>query len=145
MTLLEQTADVVKQWGPERADDRKQCLSLLEQAVNHMDAAITEWDNLQQEAPETGNAFTAILSIGTERSKKLFQIHQEQKELGEQLTALTGIAFKDTMGIADEIDIVQAYGQLNKDETVVDRAQTAIETMKKRKQRIAQTIAQLRE
>lgn len=145
MSLLEQTVERVKQWGSDRADDRKQCIALLQQIARNMDSAIAVWEALQQEAPETRNAFTAILAIGPERAKKLYQIYQDQKDVSGELTALSGVKFRDTLGIMDEIDTVQAYGQLKPDETVVDRAAAAIATMKNRRQRVKQAIESLRQ
>jgi len=143
MSLLEQAVEVVKQWGPQRDDERKQCLALLQQLSENMGAAIKIWEELQHEAPVSDNKFTVLLSIGAERSKALYRIYQDQKDAGGQLSSLTGISLRDTLDLSDEIDVVQAYGQLKPDETIAQKAQTAIATMKERQHHIDKAIASL--
>ena len=143
MSLLEQTVEVVKQWGPQRGDERKQCLALLQQLTDNMGAAIKIWQELQNEAPVSDNKFTVLLSIGAERSKALYRIYQDQRDAGGQLSSLTGTPLRDTLGLSDEIDVVQAYGQLKADETIADKAQAAIATMKERQKHIDAAIARL--
>lgn len=143
MSLLEQTVEVVGQWGADRAEDRKQCIALLEKVAQNMDAAIQVWEDILKDKPESDNKFTTILTIGPERSKQLYRIYLQEKELGAQLTEMTSVVFKDTLGLMDEIDIVQVYLQVKADETLSDKAQTAINTMKGRRESIGTTLARL--
>ena len=143
MSLLEQTVEAIGQWGPQRGDDRKQCVALLQQLAENIGAAIKIWQELQKEAPPSRDKFTVLLSIGAERSKALYRIYQEQKDAGGQLSSLTGIPLRDTLGLSDEIDVIQAYGQMKTDETIAEKAKTAIATMTERQQRIDKTIASL--
>lgn len=145
MSLLDQAVEAAKQWGPQRDDDRKQCIALLRQLTDNMGAAIKIWEELRNEAPASRDKFTVLLSIGAERSKALYNIYQDQKDAGGQLSALTGIPLRDTLGLSDEIDVVQAYGQLKADETIAERAETAIATMKERQEHIEQALARLTE
>jgi hypothetical protein len=143
MSLLEQTVEAVKQWGPQRGDDRKQCIALLKQLSDNIRAAIKIWEELQNEAPTSRDKFTVLLAIGSDRSKALYRIYQDQKETGGQLSSLTEVPLRDTLGLNDEIDVVQAYGQLKADETIAEKAQTAIAAMKKRQECIDQAISSL--
>lgn len=143
MSLLEQTVNVIAQWGPQRDDDRKQCAALLQQLTENMDAAIKIWEELRDEAPVSRNQFTVLLSIGSERSKALYRIYQDQKDTGGQLSSLTGIPLRDTLGLMDEIDVIQAYGQLKDGETITDKAEAAIATMRERQKQIQQAIGSL--
>jgi len=143
MSLLEQTVEAVKQWGPQRGDDRKQCIALLKQLSDNMGAAIKIWEQLQNEAPTSRDTFTVLLAIGSDRSKALYRIYQDQKETSGQLSSLTEVPLRDTLGLNDEIDVVQAYGQLKADETIAEKAQTAVATMKKRQECIDQAISSL--
>lgn len=145
MSLLDQAVEAAKQWGPQRDDDRKQCIALLRQLTDNMGAAIKIWEELRNEAPASRDKFTVLLSIGAERSKALYNIYQDQKDAGGQLSTLTGIPLRDTLGLSDEIDVVQAYGQLKADETIAERAETAIATMKERQEHIEQALARLTE
>jgi hypothetical protein len=143
MSLLEHIVEAVSQWGPQRDDDRKQCIALLQQLTDNIAAAIKIWEELEREAPVSRDKFTALLSIGAERSKTLYRIYQDQKDTGGQLSSLTGIPLRDTLGLSDEIDVVQAYGQLQADETIAEKAQTALATMKERQERIDKAIESL--
>ncbi len=143
MSLLEQAVAAVEEWGPQRTDDRKQCIALLQQLTGNLSAAIKIWEELYQEAPVSRNTFTVLLSIGAERSKGLYRIYQDQKDAAGELSALTGIPLRDTLGLSDEVDVVQAYGQLQADQTIAGKAQTAIAVMKERKAHIDKVIASL--
>jgi hypothetical protein len=101
MSLLEQAVAAVGEWGPQRSDDRKQCIALLQQLTENLGAAIKIWEELHQEAPVSRNTFTVLLSIGAERSKTLYSIYQDQKDAAGELSALTGIPLRDTLGLSD--------------------------------------------
>lgn len=143
MSLLEQVVEAVEEWGPQRADERKQCIALLQQLNENIRAAIKIWQEIQQQAPESHDKFTVLLSIGAERSKALYGIYQDQKDAAGELSSVTGIPLRDTLGLSHEIDVIQAYGQLQADETIAEKAEVAIETMKERQARIDKAITSL--
>ena len=143
MSLLGQTVDRVKQWGPDRNDDSKECVALLQKIEQNLEAAIRVWESVLQDAPDSTDPFTVLLSIGSERSKELYKIYLDEKDVGRELTRLTGVTLRDNLGLMDEIDVVQAYGQLQPDQTVAQKADAALQTMKERKENVRNAIAEL--
>ena len=143
MSLLRQAVAVVTQWDATREEDRGRCVSLLESVVHNMNEAVKIWEDFLKDAPDSGDRFTPVLWLGPERSKQLHRLYLKEKEAGRKLTDLTGIPFRDTLGISAEIDIVQAYGQLETDEKGTDRAREAIRIINDRKQRVSDAISSL--
>ena len=144
MTLLQQTVEVVNQWAPDREDDRRQCVALLDQVVRNLEAAIEVWKAVRAEAPDVSDPLTALLSIGSARSKRLYEIYMDEKEVAEELTKLTGVPVKDTLGLTEELDIIQAYGQLQPGQTVGEKADRAIRVMNVRKESVIRATAGLK-
>lgn len=145
MSLLDRAVDTVERWGGERSDDRDRCVELLEQAAEQLQRAIDVWRAFLDDAPESGDRFTAVLWIGAERAKRLQSIHLENRQTALALTELTGVRFKDSLSLAEDIDVVQPYDQLGPQETGVERAESAIRTMSARKQSIERAVTSLRE
>lgn len=143
MRLLQQVSSVVSAWGPCEAAKRDACAALLSRAEENMAAALDIWREVHAQEPGDGNRFTVVLWFGAERAKALHRIHLDQVRIGASLTELTGVAFNDTMGVADDFDIVQAYGQLRRDETPTEHAEHAIDVLTRRIQQLSQTCASL--
>ena len=74
-----------------------------------------------------------MLWIGSTRARQLHRIHATVRQLGGELAELTGVPVKDSMGIVEEIDVVDAYRQLQSEESGADRARDALETLAQRK------------
>lgn len=136
---LEQIAHAAKGWGSAREAERQRCVARLEAIAAAMEEAASVWSEALSAAPEGGDRFTPVLWIGAERARRLHRIHAKARELGGELTAITGVALKDSMGIVEEIDIVDAYRQLQPGESGADRARAALDTLAQRKTRVLAT------
>ena len=134
------TIEASQAWAPER---RTACIALLEAAARRLDEAIAVWDGALEAPDKSGAPFTAVVSIGPERANSLQRLYFEQKVLAAELSEQTGVVYRDALGMDDSIDIVQPYDQFRAEESVHDRARSAIETMRERAQRLADTIAAL--
>ena len=134
------TIEASKSWPAER---RTECITLLEEAVRRIGEAISIWEEVLASPDESGVSFTAIVHIGPERSKVLQGLYFEQKALAAKLTEKTGATYRDALGMDDSIAIVQPYDQLGTEESLHERADSAIATLRARSQRLATTIAAL--
>ncbi|NIM73387.1 MAG: hypothetical protein GTO67_13785 [Gammaproteobacteria bacterium] len=143
MSLLERAVETIESWGPERKKDRAQCTKLFAQISKRLDRAITIWNDFLDKAPESGDRFTTVLWIGAKPAKKLQALYLDNKATAITLTELTGVRFKDSLSLNEELDVVQAYEQLGPEETGSDRARTAIRLMTERKERIDAAVAGL--
>ena len=143
MNLLDQAVETIESWETDRAKDRTRSVRLFKQTVKHMDRAIAIWEEFLKKAPENGDRFTLVLWMGGKPAKSLQALYLKNKEAALALTELTGVRFKDSLSLSEELDIVQPYDQLKSGETGADRAETAIRVMTERKQRIEAAIANL--
>ena len=134
------TVEASKSWPAER---RAECIALLEEAAGRIGEAISVWEEILESPDETGVPFTAIIHIGPERSKALQGLYFDQKALAATLTGKTGATWRDALGMDDSIAIVQPFDQLGAEESIHERARSAIATLQDRSQRLAATIAAL--
>jgi hypothetical protein len=143
MNLLDQALQTIESWGAGRAEDRARCVELFKQIVQRMERGIAIWQELLDRAPQSGDRFTPVLWIGADSAKKLQALYLENKASATALTRLTGVRLKDSLSLAEDLDVVQAYEQLGSGETGTQRAQAAIGAMTDRKQRIDSLISRL--
>jgi hypothetical protein len=143
--MLDRAVETIQSWGADRKKDRAQCTKRFEQIAKRLDRAIAIWEEFLDKAPESGDRFTAVMWVGAGRAKKLQALYLENKAAAVELTELTGVRFKDSLSLNEELDIVQPYDQLGPDETGSDRAQAAIRAMTERKEKIQAAIASLRD
>lgn len=143
MSLLDHAVDTVESWSAERVDDRARCARLLEQIAEQMDRGIAVWQEFLDKAPESGDRFTAVLWMGAEPAKQLQTLYLENKNAAMALTKLTGVRFKDSLSLNEELDIVQPYEQLGPAESGADRARSAIRVMTERREKIQNAVARL--
>ena len=134
--VLQQVRTVVESWRDTEPEKLKGCGALLEKTEQNMATAVSIWREIAAQEPGQNDPFTVVLWFGAERAKALHGLYLEQLTIGAQLTELTGIAFKDSLGIVAEIDIVQAYGQLRRDESPTEHAEEAIEVLCGRQQQM---------
>lgn len=134
------TIEASRSWPPER---RTACIALFEAAARRLDEAIAVWEGALEAPDESGVPFTAVVRIGPERARSLQRLYFDQKALAAELSERTGIVYRDALGMDDSIAIVQPYDQFLAEESVHERARSAIETMRERVQRLAETIAAL--
>ena len=134
------TVEASKDWPPER---RSACIALLEEAVRRIEEAIAVWEGALADPDENGVPFTAVVHIGAERAKRLQGLYFDQKALAAELTGQTGVVWRDALAMDESIAIVQPYDQFGAEESLHDRANRAIETMRERAERLAETIAAL--
>ena len=134
------TVEASKAWSHER---RTACAALLEDAVRRIEEAIAVWEGTLAAPDESGVPFTAVVHIGSERARRLQRLYFDQKALAAELSEYTGVIYRDALGMDDSIAIVQPYDQFGADESLHERAGRAIETMRERAQRLAETIAAL--
>ncbi len=120
--------------------ERAACADLLGELVRRIEEAIGIWEDALQSPDRQEVPFTAIVHFGAERARELQRLHFEQKELAARLTGQTGIAYRDSLGMDDSIDVVQPFAQFEKDESLHGRARKAIETLRRRAGRLADTI-----
>ena len=136
----EATVEAAKDWPPER---RSACIALLEDAARRIEEAIAVWERALADPDESGVPFTAVVHIGAERAKDLQRLYFDQKALAAKLTGQTGVVWRDALAMDESIAIVQPYDQFGADESLHDRATRAVETMRERAGRLAETIAAL--
>ena len=134
------TVEASRAWPSER---RTACVALLEDAARRLEEAIAVWECGLAGPDERGVPFTAVVHIGAERARSLQRLYFDQKALAAELTEQTGVIWRDALGMDDSIAIVQPYDQFGADESLHDRAKRAIETMRRRAERLAETIATL--
>lgn len=134
------TVEAAGAWPAER---RAACVALLAAAAARIDEAITVWEEALEAPDERGVPFTAVVRIGSERARRLQRLYFDQKALAEELSAQTGVVYRDALGMDDSIAIVQPYDQFGAGESVHERARSAVETMRDRGRRLAETIAAL--
>ena len=134
------TIEASRSWPPER---RTACIALLEAAARRLDEAIAVWEGALEAPDESGVPFTAAVRIGPERARSLQRLYFGRKALAAELSERTGVVYRDALGMDDSIATVQPYDQFLAEESVHERARSAIETMGERVQRLAETIAAL--
>ena len=134
------TVEASRAWPPER---RTACIALLEDAARRIEEAIAVWEGALADPDESGVPFTAVVQIGAERARNLQRLYFDQKALAAELTGQTGVVYRDALGMDDSIAIVQPYDQFGDEESLHDRANRAIETMRARAGRLAETVAAL--
>ena len=134
------TVEASRAWPPER---RIACIALLEDAVRRLEEAMAVWEGALDAPDESGVPFTAVVHFGPERAKRLQQLYFDQKALAAELTGQTGVVYRDALGMDDSIAIAQPYDQFGAEESLHDRANRAIETMRGRIQRLRETMAAL--
>ena len=134
------TVEASRAWPDER---RTACAALLEDAARRLGEAVAVWEGALAAPDESGVPFTAVLHFGPERARSLQRLYFEQKTLAAELTERTGVVWRDALGMDDSIAIVQPYDQFRADESLHNRANRAIETMRGRAERLAETIAAL--
>ena len=134
------TVEAAKAWPPGR---RTECVALLEDAVRRIEEAIAVWEGALADPDESGVPFTAVVHIGAERARDLQRLYFDQKALAAKLTGQTGVVWRDALEMDESIAIVQPYDQFGADESLHDRANRAIETLRGRAERLSETIAAL--
>lgn len=141
MSLLDKAVETIEGWDANRSKDRTRSVRLFKQIIKRMDRAITIWKKFLDKAPESDDRFTMIMWMGARPAKSLQALYLENKASAIELTELTGVRFKDSLSLAEDLDIVQPYEQLKPDETGSDRAKAAIRVLTERKQKIEAAIA----
>ena len=134
------TVEASKDWTPER---RAGCIALLEDAARRIDEAIEVWEGALEAPDERSRPFTAVVHVGAERARHLQRLYFDQKALARELSERTGVVYRDALGMDESIAVVQPYDQFGNEESVHDRARTAIGTMRERARRLAETIRAL--
>ncbi len=133
--------EVIGGWDSDRDGDRQRCAALLEGIQNDMQEAIGLWEKAVTEALAECNRFMLVVWVGAERARQLQRLYLRGKESAEELTKISGVPFKDTLGMTEELQIVTAYGELKAGESGADRAKQAIETLTERKSRVGEILS----
>lgn len=84
-----------------------------------------------------------MIRIGSECARSLQRLYFDQKTLAEKLSEQTGVVYRDALGMDASIAIVQPCDEFGSDESVHDRARSAVEMMRERARRLETTIAAL--
>jgi hypothetical protein len=137
---LQQLSQCAQSLGVEQ---RQQCAATLQSITTQMTTAEQLWQDNLDNPTHSDDRFTAVMWIGAERARALHRVHLDLRDLARTLTTQGGVSFRDTVGIASEVDIVTAYDQLKPDETGPQRAEQAITTIVARRQQIEQLIGAL--
>jgi len=136
--LLQRLGDTVAGWDASRGAERQVCTEALASMARNLDEAIALWRQCAGNTGAVGNSYTAVIAFGAERARALHKLHLDQKAAAAAVTEATGVALKDSLGIVDEVDVVQAYGQFKPDESIGARAEKAIATMETRRDALKQ-------
>ena len=140
MTPLEQLIEKLN--GDESVQARRAVVVLLRALNDNLTRAGAVWTEAREQASGDAQAFTFVLWFGAERAKTLHQLHLDQRRLGTELTAISGVPFSDSMGIIETIDVVEAYAQAD-EESGAARTASALETLATRSQRLEEVITEL--
>ncbi|MDX1513528.1 MAG: hypothetical protein R3174_07265 [Gammaproteobacteria bacterium] len=143
MSLIRQAVESIGAFGPGRERDRARALDLFHQVLERMERALEIWQAFRDSAPETGDRFTAVLWMGAEPARELHALYLENKTAAGSLTELTGVRFKDSLNLAEDLDIVQPYEQLGPKESGRDRAEKAIRIQTERTEKLKAALAAL--
>ena len=140
MSELEQVLEKLN--AAQDEEQRSQCCVLLRELTTNQKAAHTLWSEAQSHACAEAEPFTFVLWFGAERARALHRLHLEQRRLGRELTDLTGVGFSDSMGIVEEIDVIEAYAQ-SEAQSASERADSVLEILTQRRKRLEQVTAAL--
>ncbi len=141
MTVLDRARSEIAGWGDDREPARRRCLELLQAMNANLGEAVRTWEAALAAGEPEPDRFRLVPWFGAERARALHRLHLEQRDIAQELTELTAIPFKDTMGIVDEIDIVEAYAQVRPGDSAADWANAAIATLRTRAERLTEVIA----
>ncbi len=145
--VLHESADPLQQLEQQiqtaDSDVKTQVQGLLKLIARQMAAAEQLWQTYLDNPSASDDRFTVVMWIGAERSRALHRIHLDLRDQARELTTASGVAFRDTVGIAAMVDIVEAYDQLQAGETGPQRAEQAIATIAARRQRIEALLISL--
>lgn len=125
-------------------DDRSAIGSCLGDIIECMQHATSIWQQYADSPSESDVAYTPVMRIGSERARELHKIHLELRDHAKSLTTASKVAFRDTIGISPQVDIIEAYGELAADESGADRARDALTTMQQRIERVEGTANQFK-
>ena len=139
MSVVEQAGAKIQSWDEARNAQRLACTELFRRLVKNLDAAIVIWQTFLERNPASRDRFSAVIDLGSEPSKHLHGLHLDSKECAAELTQLTGIVFRDSLGMHESIDVVMPYASLGNDEVLADRARAAIEVMTGRRAALHRT------
>jgi hypothetical protein len=142
-SVLHELSEAVAGWDPSRSADRAACAEALAAMERNMEAAIAIWRECADSTDAVENRYTALIALGAERAKALHRLHLEQKAAAAKATQASGVALTDALGIAEDLDVVQAYGQFAADESIASRAERAITTLEARREAVSKAIGQL--
>jgi len=141
--VLTELAGAIAGWDASRAAQRDACAESLAAMQRNMEQALALWRECTGRSEPVENSFTAVIAFGADRAKALHRLHLEQKAAAAALTEATGVALKDALGIAEDVDIVQAYAQFTPGESIGARAESAIATLEARRNALKDAIARL--
>lgn len=148
--VLDATADaldtlltIMSDGSDSEAVQRDAVVNCLREISALMDQASGIWQSYAENPVQEDDQYTAVMWIGPERSRDLHRIRLQIRDLARQLSAAGGVAFHDTIGFSQQLDVVDAYAQLMPDETGATRARSAIETIGNRRAGVEDAIARL--
>ena len=140
----EPIADAIAQVTKRSAKERDAFKEKLARARDNVAEALAIWGDIAASGRDDEGPFKAVISVGPERARALHALHLEQRALCAELTALSGYALADSMGIlADDLDVVRAYDQLEADETYAARASAAQTLLSGRIERLNEALSGL--
>ena len=125
------------------AADRASCAATLQSMADNMSAAIEVWEDIAANTEFDGNRFTVVIQLGAEKTRRLQQIYFSQRDEAARLSQVSGVAFKDALGVSEEVDIVQPFNQLLEDETIEGRSAEAIARQRGRLEAVRAAAAKL--
>lgn len=143
MTLLEQAVSIVSGWDAARAEERRQCISLLETIHARTEEALAIWQAHLDTPMEQDPRRTLTTLVRPDAAKRLNDLHYQTKDAARQLMELTGTPFIDTFDLCEELTIELAYRQLKLGETIPYICVKAVENQGRRLAAIAQALRSL--
>ena len=141
--VLQELTETVAGWDASRAAERATCAEALAEMERNVEAAIAIWRECADSAEAVENHFTAIIAFGAERARSLHQLHLAQRAVAARAAEASGVALEDALGIAEDVDVVQAYGQYAPGESIAARAESAIATLEGRREALRKAIGEL--
>ncbi len=145
MTLLEQAVGAVRDWDSSRADERDQCLALLELIAVRMRDALVIWQTHRDAPIELDPKRAVTTLVRPDAAKQLNDLHYQTRDAARKLMDLTGVPFIDTFDLCEELTIELAYRQLKLGETIPYVCVKAVENQQRRLSAVETALSALRQ
>jgi hypothetical protein len=122
----------IEQWSSDRKGDRETVAKCLNETVESLNEAISVWKDLIANPPKnTEGELASMNMVGGERARKLHNLGLDTIANKREIFSLVGGEVEFFSGLQDSL-VEDAYPQLKAGQSIVERANEAVEAMEKR-------------